>query len=334
MFILTISVMLPPYEMRGLYLSPGVLITGKNEKKFIKMIEDGYINTLVFDIKDEWGNFYLETCKKALKKYKKYNVYIIGRLPVFKDKNTALSENGRFSLKTPSGEIWFDEREKYWVNPESREVWFKVIKIAEECFKMGFDEIQFDYIRFPSSTKPYVLKGNKLKILCEFLDTALSYLDTLGWISIDFYGYVCWFDILYLEGQSLKEMGRRVDAVYPMLYPSHFHDSFFKELSKEERTFRIVYESMLNARKKVPDRFKRVVGYIQAFDWKSSRMGKDYIKNQIDAALKSYQNGFILWHAGGDYDLAFKEMIEYFSNNKVAKNIYESSGNSKSIRGY
>ncbi len=329
MIILAISIMIPPREMRGLYLSPGVLITEKNEKKIIKMIEEGYINTLVFDLKDEWGNIFLKTCENGIKKYKKYNVYIIGRLPVFKDKLTALSDNGRLSLKTIEGNIWFDEIEKYWADPSKKEVWYKVIKLAEEGFKIGLDEIQFDYIRFPSSTKPYILKANKTKILCEFLDTAVSYLDTLGWLSIDIYGYVCWYDVLYLEGQSLREMGKRVDAVYPMLYPSHFHPSFFSKLSGEERTFRIVYESLINARKMVPNREKRIVGYIQAFDWRSSRMGKEYIKNQIDASLKSGENGFILWHAGGDYDLAFKELKEYYDERKVVKRVYESSGNSK-----
>lgn len=334
MILLIIGIMIPPNEMRGLYLAPGVLITGKNEKEIIKMIEEGYINTIVFDMKDEWGNTYLETCRKNIKKYKRYNVYIIGRLPVFKDKITALSENGKFSLKTPQGEIWFDQTEKYWANHESKEVWWKVIKIAEEGFKMGFDEIQFDYVRFPSSTKPYVINKSKLKILCEFLDTASSYLDTLGWIGVDFYGYVCWFDLLYLEGQSLKDMGKRVDAVYPMLYPSHFHQSFFKELPGEERTFKIVYESLVNARYRLPDKSKRIVGYIQAFDWKSSKMGKEYIKNQINAALKSGQNGFILWHAGGDYKLAFKELKEYFDEHLITRKIYESSGNNKGLGGF
>lgn len=334
MTLLLISIMIPPNEMRGLYLAPGVLITGKNEKKIIQMIEEGYINALVFDLKDEWGNTYLETCKKSIKKYKKYNIYIIGRLPVFKDKNTALMDNGRLSLKTPDGDIWFDEIEKYWVNHESKEVWWKVIKIAEEAFKMGFDEVQFDYVRFPSSTKPYKLSLNKTKILCEFLDTAVSYLDTLGWLSIDLYGYVCWFDVLYLEGQSLAKMGKRVDAVYPMLYPSHFHHTFFKDLPDEERTFKLIYDSMLNARKRLPDKSKRIVGYIQAFDWRSSRMGKEYIKNQINAAIRSGQNGFILWHAGGNYDLAFKELKEYFDEHMISKKLYESSGNSKGFRGF
>lgn len=334
MIVLMICIMIPPNEMRGLYLAPGVLMTGKNEKKIIEMIEGGYINALVFDLKDEWGNTYLETCKKNIKKYKKYNIYLIGRLPVFKDKYTALLDNGRLSLKTPDGNIWFDETEKYWANQESKEVWWKVIKIAEEGFKMGFDEIQFDYIRFPSSLKPYVINKNKTKILCEFLDTAVSYLDTLGWLSIDLYGYVCWVDVLYLEGQSLKEMGKRVDAVYPMLYPSHFHPSFFSELSGEERTFRIINDSMRNARKMLPDRTKRIVGYIQAFSWKSSTMGKKYIKNQIYAALRSNQNGFILWHAGGDYDLAFKELKEFFEEHPIARKLYESSGNNKGFRGF
>jgi len=314
MVMLLLYVMIPPQVMRGVYLSPGVLSSGKGERRLIQLIKEGVINTVVMDLKDVRGTKYFKLCKKKISMYKKLGVYTIGRVSVFKDEYMAKRDSGTFSLKTLRGEIWHDPIEGYWTDPEDRRVWGYNIDVAQKGFEIGFDEIQFDYIRYPSSHIPYVRRRNKTEVLCEFLDTAYARLKNRGWIGIDFYGFVCWEDTIPLEGQSIKEMGIRVDAVYPMLYPSHFGNRFLLDGSKEKRTYDIVFLSLLNARFVLPYPEKRVVAYIQAFDWKRSKLGKKYIKKQIKAAMDAVKfgcNGFILWEAGGSYKRAYEELLEY-----------------------
>ena len=314
MVMLLLYVMIPPQVMRGVYLSPGVLSSGKGEGKLIQLIKEGVINTVVMDLKDVRGTKYFKLCRKKISMYKKLGVYAIGRVTVFKDEYMAKRHSGDFGLKTYKGKIWHDPIEGYWTDPEDRRVWEYNIDVAQKGFEIGFDEIQFDYIRYPSSHIPYVRRRNKTEVLCEFLDTAYTRLKNRGWIGIDFYGFVCWQDTIPLEGQSIKDMGIRVDAVYPMLYPSHFGNRFLLDGSKEKRTYDIVFLSLLNARFVLPYPEKRVVAYIQAFDWKRSKLGKKFVKNQIKAAMEAVKfgcNGFILWEAGGNYKRAYEELLEY-----------------------
>ena len=319
MVFLFFFLMVPPPVMRGVYLSPGVLSSGKGERMLVQLIRQGVINAVVMDLKDERGTRYFRLCREKLQMYKKLGVYTIGRLPVFKDEFMAKKENGTFGLKTPEGYVWQDPIEGYWANPEDRMVWDYNIELAKRGFEMGFDEIQFDYIRYPSSHIPYIRTRNKTEVLCEFLDTAYARLKNMGWLGVDLYGFVCWQDTIPLEGQAIKHMGIRVDAVYPMLYPSHFGNNFLLDGSRERRTYEIVYLSLLNARYVLPYPEKRVVAYIQAFDWKRSTMGEKYIKNQIKAAMDAVKfgcNGFILWEAGGNYKKAYEELLEFIEEAK------------------
>ena len=319
MLLILFYVMIPPQVMRGVYLSPGVLSAGKGERALKRMIERGIINTVVVDLKDVRGTKYIKLCRKKIKMYKRLGVYTIGRIPVFKDKYLALRDSGRLSLKTPAGGIWRDPVEGYWTDPENKEVWEYNIKLAKKGFEIGCDEIQFDYIRYPSSHIPYRRKRNKTEVLCSFLEYAMRELRNIGWVGIDFYGFVCWRDTIPLEGQSIRDMGMLVDAVYPMLYPSHFGNGFLLDGSREERTYNIILYSLVNARFVLPSPLKRVVAYIQAFDWKKSTMGKKYIKNQVKAAMDAVGygcNGFILWEAGGDYYQAYREIMEYIREEK------------------
>lgn len=320
MFLLVIlSLANPPQFMKGVYLSPGVVGSGKGISRFFYMVDMGYINTAVVDIKEVDGIIRLKLYKTFIKRAKEHNLYLIARMTVFKDKYLALKDNGKYALKTPTGKIWYDPVSGYWVDPENRDVWEYNLKIAEKAAKMGFDEIQFDYVRYPSSHIPYRIKGSKTDILLQFCDFIKHKLDPIIWTGIDFYGFAAWNDTIKLEGQSLPEMSKRVDAVYPMLYPSHFGNRFLYSSIKEKRTYNIIYKSLLNVEIMVPDRIVRVVGYIQAFDWKKSTLGKEYVKNQIKAVYDAGGDGFILWHAAGDYKLAYRELIEYEVERDLSK---------------
>lgn len=310
MFFLFFS-LFPPPEVKGIYLSFPVFQSGKLDKEIFYYARNGYINALVIDVKDVKGNIYIRNAKyqKFIKKAKEHNIYLIARITVFKDSALAFKDNGRYALKDSAGNIW--NIDGFWTDPSDTNVWRYNINIAKKSLISGFDEVQFDYVRYPSIVLGFRNDKNRESNINGFLRMAMDSLSDYGWIGIDVYGYTVWANKLKWEGQSFKKIGKIVDVVYPMLYPSHFSDDFLDLLGKEERTYQIIYSSIKMANKKL-DPSVRCIPYLQAFDWKSSRLGKDYIYRQIKAAEDAGSDGWILWQASGNYKQAFTEMEFYY----------------------
>jgi hypothetical protein len=145
-------------------------------------------------------------------------------------------------------------------------------------------------------------------------------------ISLTFYGYTVWANVLAKEGQNFEKMANRVDAVYPMLYPSHFHDNFMVDSTKESRTYALIFKSVKKAQERLPKNSIDIIPYIQAFSWRRSKLGKKYVYNQLKAASEARSDGFIFWEAGGDYGLGYDELIEFdllFFKNKLIYRLFQ-----------
>jgi hypothetical protein len=297
--------------IRGIYLAPGLFYSKHEEDRFFRMVDLGLVNTAVLDVKDERGRIMFSLYKDFIKKAKNKGVYLIARQCVFKDEALAFKNGGALALKDLTGKIWFQEKCGYWVDPSLLEVRKHNIEITSKAFDTGFDEVQFDYIRYPSGNKPYKNGQNKLDNLVKFLDTVKEAKPPNKRISLTFYGYTIWANVLAKEGQNFEEMSKRVDAVYPMLYPSHFHDEFMPDSTKESRTYALIFKSIKKAQERLPDKGIDIVPYLQAFTWRRSKIGKKYVFNQLNAASESNSDGFILWEAGGNYKLGYDELIEF-----------------------
>lgn len=300
-----------PPLIKGMYLSPGVIYSNYMTDEFFNLVNIGLLNTAVLDIKDVKGRVMLSMYKNFIKKAKEKGVYLIGRQCVFKDRAFAFKDSGRYALKDSAGDIWYQEKSGYWVDPSLDEVRKYNIEITKRAYKSGFNEIQYDYIRYPSGTKYYKNNKNKLSNILKFLDEVKKEIDNNWYISLTLYGYTVWGNVLVNEGQNLEEMSERVDAIYPMLYPSHFHGDFMKDSTEESRTYLIIYKSVIKAKERLRKREIRVTPYIQAFDWKQSTMGEKYIENQLSGIYNSKADGFILWEAGGEYGRAIQELIDF-----------------------
>jgi hypothetical protein len=312
--------------VRGIYLSPGVIYKKKGLDDFFRMVDLGLVNAAVLDVKDERGKTRFSLYKKFIKEARKKGVYLIARQCIFKDEGLALKDAGALALKDLSGNIWFQEKDGYWVDPSLLEVRQYNVSITEKAFQAGFDEVQFDYIRYPSGNKLYKNSKNKLDNIVKFLDIVEKVKPEGKRISLTFYGYTVWNNILFREGQKFEEMAERVDAIYPMLYPSHFHDYFMADSTKESRTYSLIYESVEKARERLPEKNVEIIPYLQSFSWKKSRLGKKYVLNQLIAASDSHSDGFILWNAGGNYKNGYKELIEfdlYFFKKKLISRLFE-----------
>ncbi len=324
----------------GIYVS-AYKASGKYLDAHLAFIKAQGFNSLVVDCKDDYGNITydtrLEMPKKigAVQRYFKADelvarahaegLYLIGRIVVFRDKGLYnVPGNPYAAWDRVAGAPWryvtkqVDEETgeetlvqgEYWVDPYSPAVWQYNIDIARELEARGFDEVQFDYIRFPSDgdvsriTWRFQRSGmGKVEALESFLKAARASIQIP--ISVDVYGYCGWARISNWVAQSIEVLSRHVDVISPMFYPSHFPQDFLGGLSYLDRAHYIYREGGDRSSSIVEGR-SLIRPYVQAFRLGSETKFSDattsaYLLNQVQGALESAASGFTLWNASNDY---------------------------------
>jgi hypothetical protein len=211
---------------------------------------------------------------------------------------------------------------EYWVDPYNPEVWAYNLAIAEELQRRGVDEIQFDYIRFPSD-------GNLSQIRYRYRREGMGPIDALESfltkvrevihipISTDLYGFNSWHRMGNWIGQSIDVLADYVDVICPMFYPSHFPRDFMKNEPYLERGRKIYEEGTSRAAFMVGSR-SIVRPYVQAFlIGEELAMGPEvyslYLTNQIEGTLAAPSSGLTLWNASNRYYMVTQPLTPYFS---------------------
>jgi hypothetical protein len=200
---------------------------------------------------------------------------------------------------------------EYWVDPYSEEIWAYNVAIANEMVDRGFDEVQFDYIRFPtdganigSASFRWKDAGmDKESALASFLRFARD--NIAAPISIDIYGANGWYRSGVRTGQDVELLAKYVDVICPMLYPSHFEQGFLAQAPATERPYRIYKIGALRnayiARKKVVVR-----PYVQAFflnvSYDRAYYGPEYVRLEVAGVRDSINLGLTFWNNAGRYD--------------------------------
>ena len=351
---------------------PAWQVTDKNGiDKFLKIMEDNHLDSLVIDMKDDYGALrynardpavlekgyvsrYAVDLEKLIPAFKSKGKYLIARIVVFKDKNLAsydkcqyavwdralnkpwiglkgyeevsVDENSSNTDKSVVADIssgseqtgstaevkkvpvYYDEA---WVDPYSEEVWEYNIAVAQELIRRGFDEIQFDYIRFPTDglnlyNASYRWKSNGMDMegaLLSFLAYARQNINAP--IGIDIYGANGWYRSGTRTGQDVEQLADYVDVICPMFYPSHFEQGFLAHDPPEERPYRILYygsyRSSMIARNRVVIR-----PWIQAFylnvSYDRQYYNKDYVQKQVFGVRDALDRGFMFWNNSGRYE--------------------------------
>lgn len=302
--------------IRGIYLSP----SSTRQEWLLKSIEEaadrGDLNAVVVDMKDDWGilrypsqnpvakrhgavkpNFDVES---LLNRMHAHGVRVIARLVCFKDEMVTDEEN--WAVYRSGGGIWADEGEAHWLNAFNEDTWYYLASIGRELIDFGFDEIQLDYVRFPTDGDVwncvfYGIKRRKkedaIEGFCKVMRDSVK-----APLAVDVFGYAAW-RTLKLEGQELKRIAPNVDYICPMLYPSHFSPQFLK--GWKNREFWVYSQSVRSAYKLMGETDARVVTYVQGFSWRAPGYGPDYIFNQMVASLNAGASGFFIWNASGNY---------------------------------
>ena len=228
-------------QVKGMHLTIFATDSQLHKTRINDLLDNTEMNAVVIDIKeidgrisikDVAGNIAysknLPSVEQYLKEVKKKGMYAIARIVVFRD-NVMPRKKTSLAVKNPDGSLWQDKNNLTWLNPYKQEVIDYILELAEKTADMGFDEIQFDYIRFPSDGKisncRYGIEHSSTtasKAIINFLKQAKQRLSLKGTkISIDVFGLTTTEKSDMGIGQKIVEMAEQVDYVCPMIYPSH-----------------------------------------------------------------------------------------------------------------
>jgi hypothetical protein len=325
--------------IKGLFVNASAAGSEERLSYLIDIANDTEINSFVIDIKEDGGRLtydmnvpladeigaehrYIRDIDVLMNKLYDNNIYPIARIVVFKD--PYLSKNKiDYAIKNKDGSLW-----KYknisWLNPYNEDTWEYVLDVAKEAVKVGFKEIQFDYIRFEATS--YLKNADfgeiektetRREAILKFLDYAMKELEPYDVeVSADVFGTIITSEVDSRNiGQEYMEMAKRLDVICPMVYPSHYGFGFFgipRNKHSDLYPYETIFGSMNESNKRYNDqkgvKLAVVRPWLQAFTASYLRSpnykiyDKDAIRAQIKATYDAGLEEWLLWHAGSKYD--------------------------------
>ena len=318
--------------IRGLYVNRFAAQSARKMRWLIGIADSTEINGFVIDMKDEFGlNFHSENpefrknagaghgmvrdVRALLDTLHAHNIFAIARIVVFKDPTTA-QVHPEWTIHRPDGSSWQDKKGFTWVDPYNHALWDYNIGIAEELVHLGFDEIQFDYIRFPEPLKslpPQVFPAangmSKPDLLAAYLKAAHERLNKLGVRSTaDIFGFVATVHGPLEIGQWWEKLAPVTDVLLPMTYPSHFPPGSFGIARPNTEPYKIQKISIDTARVRdqklgitAPEHIRP---WIQAFSLRNLKpaYGPTELEEQKRGIYDAGYDGWVLWHPGSKYE--------------------------------
>jgi hypothetical protein len=322
--------------IRGLYLNRFAAQSPRKLRHLFSIADSSEINAFVIDMKDEFGLNYhssnpqfrrneggtrgfVPDVKALVDSVKAHGLVPIARLVAFKDP-VAAEVNPAWTIRRQDGSLWRDKQGLAWVNAHDRAVWEYNIGVAEELVALGFQEIQWDYVRFPEpyrSLPTQVFPGAKLskpEALAEFLKLAGERLGKLGVRNTaDIFGLVTTVRGPLEVGQYWEKLSPAADVLLPMVYPSHYPHGSFGIDHPNADPYRVIKTALDTARARDEKlgitRAEHVRPWLQAFTLGSPTYGPEQIQSQKQAAYDAGYHGWILWSPGSFYD-AFVPALE------------------------
>lgn len=319
-----------PQEVRGIYITAYTAGT-KRFDELIEFIKDNDLNAAVVDVKGPTGEPAFILRHETLKKYNLNkslyspeqlvaklhgnNIYAIARIAVFQDPYL-VGREPQFALQWESGGAWRDYKGVRWLDPTAFGIWQYNVTLAREAYERGFDEIQFDYIRFPSDGNLEAIKYARWNGKTKKEEEMEKFFAYIGGImrrekipsSADLFGLVCCMEKYDLGiGQVLERALPYFDYISPMMYPSHYSPGFIGKKNPASYPYEVVKYSMEKANEKISRltasstaKLARLRPWIQDFD-----IGAEYdaekVWAQINASREEGAEGFLIWNARNVY---------------------------------
>jgi len=327
----------PKIDVKGIYVT-GNSASGSRLDELIQLIDETELNAVVVDVKDDNGfllfkseaalkynpqaysHYYIEDMKAFVEKLKAHDIYTIARIVTFKSPIYAEMNPDRAIVYKDSQKLYSDADGLTWASPHDRTLWAYNIAIAKEAAAYGFDEIQFDYVRFPAIANQDAMDfknptgESQSAAIQNFLKTAYLELSPLEvYISADVFGWAASALSDVGIGQHWESVSNVVDYICPMMYPSHYGPGNYgldvPDAYPYETIDRSVKDAISrNANLNTPGGIRP---WIQDFTatWVNGhiRYRAPEVRAQIDALKANGINEYLVWNAGNFYSKgAFK----------------------------
>jgi hypothetical protein len=311
--------------LRGVHYTGWSAGSTKGRLRFRDEMKAAGFNAVVIALKDYDGHIFVKDVPlgvatksymnaipdlpRAVKDFKDAGIYTIARIAIFKDDHLARARPD-LAVHFPDGSIWANDKGTAWVDPYKKEVWDYVIDIASRAAVAGFDEIQFDYIRFPSDGKTRLCRYSRADhspatasaALRDFLILARARLKPLGVkLSIDTFGLTASVDNGMGIGQRMDQMADLVDFVSPMMYPSHYSKGQYGLKNPNRQPYLTVRQGVKDALERLGGKPDQLRPYLQDFSL-GIKYTPAFVRAQIRAAEEQGVRGWILWNAQNHYD--------------------------------
>jgi hypothetical protein len=307
-----------PAEIRGVHVT---MALASLPGKLGEYLTTPGLNTIELDVKDENGRVgfvpasvplarqtgavgpYYDA-KEVARQAHARGVYLIGRVVTFEDPVLA-EKRPDLAIRTSDGSIWRNNAGLGWTNPYDRRVWRYNVDLAAAAVQAGFDEIQFDYVRFPSDGDLSLIRypGKHAQAMRWTIPAFTQYagkrLHPLGArVSVDVFGLSATRDLGI--GQLPRRVSRYVDAVYPMVYPSHYNAGEYGISDPNAVPGETVTRSLQDFRRALEGRKARLTPWLQDFSLGRTYTEEDVL-SQVAAARAQHTGGFLLWNPEGLY---------------------------------
>jgi len=317
---------LTPFQVKGLYLTVYGIASSKLRGAALEAIRENQLNALVIDVKGDRGFIpfkvdlpqadeigaqkliLVKDMKALLASLKEQGLYLIARIVVFKDDPLAAAKP-QLAVKNKGGGVFRDREKLRWVDPFRREVWEYNIAIAKAAAEAGFDEIQFDYVRFPDNrgvgfSQP-ANEDSRTEAITGFLEAAHKALVPYNvMVAADIFGYVCWnlndTDI----GQKIAPILNAVDVVSPMLYPSGYQFGIPNYRNPVQHPYEIVHLSLKRAQERTgvpPRRFRPWLQAFRDYAFRGGDFAEERMRIQIKATEEFGASGWMFWNPRNVY---------------------------------
>ncbi|MCD7869685.1 MAG: putative glycoside hydrolase [Enterocloster clostridioformis] len=337
--VITISSYPPrnPVKVKGIYVSAYVAGTGDMMDKIIEEIDRTELNAVVIDVKDDQGRItyamdsptvneigachvFIRDMPALMAKLKEHGIYTIARVVAFRDPYLA-EQKPEWSLHVADDKIYQDNKGLAWVNPYKKEVWDYLVEVGKKAGEVGFDEIQFDYIRFAvDRTMNDVVfddgdtQGrNKTQAITEFISYAYDELAKEGlFVSADVFGAIMRSEEdAAAVGQEYEDMAEHLDYICPMIYPSHYGPGNFGIEYPDTRPYDTILNALNGSRELLAASAKDDTPQAVVRPWLQDftasylehyiRYGDEQVRQQIQAVYDAGYDQWILWDAGVSY---------------------------------
>jgi hypothetical protein len=321
-------------QARGIYLTK---YSASNDRldKLIEMTKRTKINTFVIDVKDDKGHMLFPTkaaekyspeankyatvkdIEALMKKLKENNIYTVARIVSFKDPTYTRHHPDRAIIYKDSGKPFTNSDGLIWASAYDKVLWEYNLEVSKEAAEAGFNEIQFDYVRFPASDGGKLDKSldyrntegeSKPQAIQEYLKYAREQLAPLNvYISADVYGLVGSVADDMSLGQYWEAVSNVVDYICPMMYPSHYANRTYGLPVPDAYPYETVFNSAKDsaARNKNIETPGAIRPWIQDFTapWVPGHIkySDKQVKEQIRALEENGIKEYLLWNAGNSY---------------------------------